>query len=138
VHRESAQAHERIEDDEEAWVRKDPAQRRDGSGLMLERMTPEAKKIIERSLREALQLGHNEIGEEHLLLALLSGKVAEAAFAEMGTPSELRQDVINYLLSEGRKKQEKEQESLQLSETQVSELVNAIQQVLLRQARKNL
>ena len=105
---------------------------------MLERMTPEAKKIIERSLREALQLGHNEIGEEHLLLALLSGKVAEAAFAEMGTPSELRQDVINYLLSEGRKKQEKEQESLQLSETQVSELVNAIQQVLLRQARKNL
>ena len=46
---------------------------------MLERMTPEARKIIERSLREALQLGHNEIGEEHLLLALLSGKVAEAA-----------------------------------------------------------
>ena len=39
---------------------------------------------------------------------------------------------------ESRRKQEKEQESLQLSETQVSELVNAIQQVLLRQARKNL
>ena len=32
--------------------------------------TPEAKKVLELSLREALQLGHNYIGTEHLLLAL--------------------------------------------------------------------
>jgi ATP-dependent Clp protease ATP-binding subunit ClpC len=33
-------------------------------------LTPRAKKVIELSLREALQLGHNYIGTEHLLLAL--------------------------------------------------------------------
>ncbi len=33
--------------------------------------TPGAKRSLERSLREALQLGHNYIGTEHLLLGLL-------------------------------------------------------------------
>lgn len=33
--------------------------------------TPRAKKVLELSLREALQLGHNYIGTEHLLLALI-------------------------------------------------------------------
>lgn len=33
--------------------------------------TPRAKKILELALREALQLGHNYIGTEHLLLGLL-------------------------------------------------------------------
>jgi ATP-dependent Clp protease ATP-binding subunit ClpA len=33
--------------------------------------TPRAKKVLELSLREALQLGHNYIGEEHILLGLL-------------------------------------------------------------------
>ncbi|MCA9325346.1 hypothetical protein KDA23_04760 [Candidatus Saccharibacteria bacterium] len=32
--------------------------------------TPRAKKVLELSLRDALQLGHNYIGTEHLLLAL--------------------------------------------------------------------
>jgi ATP-dependent Clp protease ATP-binding subunit ClpA len=32
---------------------------------------PRAKKVLELSLREALQLGHNYIGTEHLLLALV-------------------------------------------------------------------
>jgi ATP-dependent Clp protease ATP-binding subunit ClpC len=34
--------------------------------------TPVAKRVLERSLREALDLGHNDIGTEHLLLALLT------------------------------------------------------------------
>ncbi|MGH9105274.1 MAG: Clp protease N-terminal domain-containing protein [Acidimicrobiales bacterium] len=34
--------------------------------------TPRAKKVLELSLREALQLGHNYIGTEHMLLGLLS------------------------------------------------------------------
>lgn len=38
---------------------------------MLERLTPEAKRVIERSLRESLQLGYAEIRTEHLLLAML-------------------------------------------------------------------
>jgi ATP-dependent Clp protease ATP-binding subunit ClpC len=33
--------------------------------------TPRAKTVLELSLREALQLGHNYIGTEHLLLGLL-------------------------------------------------------------------
>ncbi len=33
--------------------------------------TPEAKKVLELSLREALQLGHNYIGTEHILLGLV-------------------------------------------------------------------
>jgi ATP-dependent Clp protease ATP-binding subunit ClpC len=33
--------------------------------------TPRAKKVLELSLREALQLGHNYIGSEHILLGLL-------------------------------------------------------------------
>ena len=33
--------------------------------------TPRAKKVLELSLREALQLGHNYIGTEHMLLGLL-------------------------------------------------------------------
>ena len=33
--------------------------------------TPRAKKILELALREALQLGHNYIGTEHILLGLV-------------------------------------------------------------------
>ena len=33
--------------------------------------TPRAKKVLEIALREALQLGHNYIGTEHVLLALI-------------------------------------------------------------------
>ena len=33
--------------------------------------TPRAKKVLELSLREALQLGHSYIGTEHLLLGLI-------------------------------------------------------------------
>ena len=34
--------------------------------------TPRAKKVLELSLREALSLGHDYIGTEHLLLGLIS------------------------------------------------------------------
>jgi len=33
--------------------------------------TPRAKKVLELSLREAMQLGHNYIGTEHMLLGLV-------------------------------------------------------------------
>jgi ATP-dependent Clp protease ATP-binding subunit ClpC len=46
--------------------------------------TPEMKKTLELSLREALGLGHNYIGTEHLLLALLQvpGTVAVEILAD--------------------------------------------------------
>jgi hypothetical protein len=43
--------------------------------------TPRAKKVLELSLREALQLGHNHIGTEHILLGLIregEGVVAQS------------------------------------------------------------
>src|SRR5262249_58460106 len=51
---------------------------------------PQAKKALEVSLREALQLGHNYIGTEHVLLALLCAgegvpcRVLAAAGADHG------------------------------------------------------
>jgi ATP-dependent Clp protease ATP-binding subunit ClpC len=45
--------------------------------------TPRAKKVLELSLREALQLGHNYIGTEHILLGLLrEGKGVAAQVLE--------------------------------------------------------
>src|SRR6185312_7388069 len=43
--------------------------------------TPRAKKVLELSLREALQLGHNHIGTEHLLLGLI--REGEGAAAQV-------------------------------------------------------
>jgi ATP-dependent Clp protease ATP-binding subunit ClpC len=39
--------------------------------------TPRAKKVLELSLRSALELGHNYIGTEHILLALVRGQASE-------------------------------------------------------------
>ena len=42
--------------------------------------TPRAKKVLELSLREALQLGHNYIGTEHILLGLIrEGELRQVA-----------------------------------------------------------
>jgi len=41
--------------------------------------TPRAKKVLENSLREALALGHEQIGTEHLLLGLVREKEGLAA-----------------------------------------------------------
>jgi ATP-dependent Clp protease ATP-binding subunit ClpC len=48
--------------------------------------TPRAKKILELSLHEALQLGDNDIDTEHLLLALVreSAAVGTAALVRLG------------------------------------------------------
>src|SRR3989440_511155 len=49
--------------------------------------TPRAKKVLELSLREALQLGHNYIGTEHILLGLIregEGVAAQVLVSEPG------------------------------------------------------
>jgi ATP-dependent Clp protease ATP-binding subunit ClpC len=72
--------------------------------------TPRAKKVLEWSLREALSLGQNYIGTEHILLALVrenSGvaaqilydldgsaqKIASATLRELGAGPEVADDV---------------------------------------------
>jgi ATP-dependent Clp protease ATP-binding subunit ClpC len=62
--------------------------------------TPRAKKVLELSLREALQLGHNYIGTEHMLLGLVrEGEgVAATVLVSLGADlSRVRQQVIQLL-----------------------------------------
>src|SRR5471030_718687 len=70
--------------------------------------TPRAKKVLELSLREALQLGHNYIGTEHILLGLIrEGEgVAAQVLVKLGADlNRVRQQVIQ-LLSGYQGKQE--------------------------------
>ena len=63
--------------------------------------TPEAKRVLELSLREALQLGHDDIGTEHILLGVaregegIGAQVLAAAGADV---DRVRQEVIGYTL----------------------------------------
>ena len=62
--------------------------------------TPRAKKVLELSLREALQLGHNYIGTEHILLGLIregEGGAAQVLVKLGADLSRVRQQVIQLL-----------------------------------------
>ena len=62
--------------------------------------TPRAKKVLELSLREALQLGHSYIGTEHILLGLIrEGEgVAAQVLVKLGADlGRVRQEVIKLL-----------------------------------------
>ena len=70
-----------------------------GSGFVAVEIpfTPRAKRVLELSLEEARQLGHNYIGSEHLLLGLLrEGEgVAARVLENLGAdPSNIRTQVI--------------------------------------------
>ncbi|HAX18592.1 MAG TPA: NDP-hexose 4-ketoreductase, partial [Actinobacteria bacterium] len=62
--------------------------------------TPRAKKVLELSLREALQMGHNYIGTEHILLGLLrEGEgVAARVLNSMGINLDNTKEVIKEVL----------------------------------------
>jgi ClpA/ClpB-like protein len=62
--------------------------------------TPRAKKVLELSLRESLQLGHNYIGTEHILLGLIreGDGVAAQVLARLGADmNRVREQVIQLL-----------------------------------------
>ncbi len=66
--------------------------------------TPRAKKVLELSLREALQLGHNYIGTEHILLGLIrEGEgVAAQVLVKLGADlARVREQVIKLLSAYG-------------------------------------
>jgi len=66
--------------------------------------TPRARKVLELALREALSLGHNYIGTEHILLALVrEGEgVANHVLLDLGADSEkIRNEVIRMLSGPG-------------------------------------
>jgi hypothetical protein len=79
--------------------------------------TPRAKKVLELSLREALQLGHNYIGTEHILLGLIrEGEgVAAQVLVKLGADFDrVRQQVIQ--LVHGRQGKEPRSAGAGLSE----------------------
>ena len=62
--------------------------------------TPRAKKVLELSLREALQLGHNYIGTEHILLGLVretEGVAARVLLDFNANAEKIRDEVIRML-----------------------------------------
>jgi ClpA/ClpB-like protein len=66
--------------------------------------TPRAKKVLELSLREAIQLGHNYIGTEHILLGLVrEGEgVAATVLVKLGADLErVRRQVVQLLTAHG-------------------------------------
>ena len=66
--------------------------------------TPRAKKVLELALREALQLGHNYIGTEHILLGLVrEGEgVGTQVLVEMGAElTRVRRQVMGIIGSRG-------------------------------------
>ncbi|WP_293698544.1 ATP-dependent Clp protease ATP-binding subunit, partial [uncultured Agrococcus sp.] len=69
--------------------------------------TPRAKKVLELSLREALQLGHNYIGTEHLLLGLIrEGEgIAAKVLVKLGAELNTVRQTVNQLLSGGQSKE---------------------------------
>lgn len=70
--------------------------------------TPEAKRVLELALRESLDLGHNFIGPEHLLLGLAreNSGVGAQALREFGaTPGAIRNEVVRMLCGPGEYQQ---------------------------------
>ena len=62
--------------------------------------TPRSKKVLELALREALQLGHNYIGTEHILLGLVreSEGVAARVLSDLGVrPDDVRGELLRML-----------------------------------------
>ena len=70
--------------------------------------TPRAKKVLELSLREALSLGHNYIGTEHVLLGLVRENegVAARILLDLGADAEKIRDRIIQMLSRPRRADE--------------------------------
>jgi ATP-dependent Clp protease ATP-binding subunit ClpC len=70
--------------------------------------TPRAKKVLELALREALSLGHNYIGTEHILLGLVredEGVAARILLDLDAEPEKIRNEVMRTLSGPGRRSQ---------------------------------
>jgi ATP-dependent Clp protease ATP-binding subunit ClpA len=71
--------------------------------------TPRAKKVLELALREALSLGHNYIGTEHILLGLVrenEGVAARILLDFDADAEKIRNEIIRMLSSLGRRQEQ--------------------------------
>jgi dihydroneopterin aldolase len=73
--------------------------------------TPRSKKVLELALREAMQLGHNYIGTEHILLGLVRENegVAARVLSDLGvSPDQVRGELARMLPGEAGRRLEEE------------------------------
>ena len=103
--------------------------------------TPRAKRVFELSLREALQLGHNYIGTEHLLLGLLKeGEgVASQVLIKLGADlGKVRQTVIELLSGYQRNSDDgRESVGVGASSTGSGQTMQRVMQILSRRTKNN-
>src|SRR6185295_18583623 len=74
--------------------------------------TPRAKKVLELSMEEAANLGHNYIGTEHLLLGLIKENegIAAQVLMNLGVKLEdVREEVLDFLGADREEEEEEEQ-----------------------------
>ena len=60
---------------------------------------PEAKKVLELTFREALRLGHNYIGTEHILLALLEHENGAGVLSGLGVTKAAAEEYVDWVLA---------------------------------------
>ena len=60
---------------------------------------PDAKKVLELTFREALRLGHNYIGTEHILLALLEHENGSGVLSGLGVDKEKAEQYVAQVLA---------------------------------------
>ncbi|HEU5003708.1 MAG TPA: Clp protease N-terminal domain-containing protein [Actinomycetota bacterium] len=63
---------------------------------------PEAKKTLEITFREALRLGHNYIGTEHILLALLELEGSDGLLAGLGLGKEATETYVTEAIAKAK------------------------------------
>jgi ATP-dependent Clp protease ATP-binding subunit ClpC len=100
--------------------------------------TPRAKKVLELSLREALQLGHNYIGTEHILLGLIrEGEgVAAQVLLNLGADLEKVRSAVIQLLSGYYGKQSEQAEERRGGRGEASQLLDEFGRNLTKAARE--
>ena len=101
--------------------------------------TPRAKKVLELSLREALQLGHNYIGTEHILLGLIrEGEgVAARVLLSLGADLEKVRNQVIQLLSGYQGSRSNQERGEFSSKTYGSSLLDEFGRNLTMLAREN-
>jgi ATP-dependent Clp protease ATP-binding subunit ClpC len=78
---------------------------------MFERFTPEAREVVVLAQDEARELGHPQVGTEHLLLGLIAQGTGAAgrAFAKLGASPDAARDAVMALVRPGEETPSQEQ-----------------------------
>jgi ATP-dependent Clp protease ATP-binding subunit ClpC len=99
--------------------------------------TPRAKKVLELALREALSLGHNYIGTEHILLGLVrenEGVAARILLDFDADAEKIRNEIIRMLSGPGRRQSGQSAGAAQGEKAKNSKLLDQFGRNLTKQA----